>query len=241
MKGSIDMKTAYRIVTPILALGGIALGIFLKLFSFVVGNSDDTINNLISAVSQLSSGKFSTNYSYSLFELIKMASTSTTPQTGEDAKSFTEVASAIMPNIYAFAALFAVMLVILIAITVVAACANTKKKRNVSFFLCGFGLAVSIACIFVSNGAFAKITGGDVNLTDLVSLFSDNTLVTLATAILTVKSASLSAGFHSIFGIYLLIIIWTILSNMLISTPIHSTKTHKRKKPMRKLIPARKK
>ena len=238
MKGSIDMKTAYRIVTPILALGGIALGIFLKLFSFVVGNSDDTINNLISAVSQLSSGKFSTNYSYSLFELIKMAST---PKTGEDAKSFTEVASAIMPNIYAFAALFAVMLVILIAITVVAACANTKKKRNVSFFLCGFGLAVSIACIFVSNGAFAKITGGDVNLTDLVSLFSDNTLVTLATAILTVKSASLSAGFHSVFGIYLLIIIWTILSNMLISTPIHSTKTHKRKKPMRKLIPARKK
>ena len=235
------MKTAYRMVTPILALGGIALGIFLKLFSFVVGNSDDTINNLISAVSQLSSGKFSTNYSYSLFELIKMASTSTTPQTGEDAKSFTEVASAIMPNIYAFAALFAVMLVILIAIAVVAACANTKKKRNVSFFLCGFGLAVSIACIFVSNGAFAKITEGDVNLTDLVSLFSDNTLVTLATAILTVKSASLSAGFHSVFGIYLLIIIWTILSNMLINTPIHSAKTYKRKKPMRRLIPARKK
>ena len=235
------MKTAYRIVTPILALGGIALGIFLKLFSFVVGNSDDTINNLISAVSQLSSGKFSTTYSYSLFELIKMASTSTTPQTGEDAKSFTEVASAIMPNIYAFAALFAVMLVILIAIAVVAACANTKKKRNVSFFLCGFGLAVSIACIFVSNGAFAKITEGDVNLTDLVSLFSDNTLVTLATAILTVKSASLSAGFHSIFGIYLLIIIWTVLSNMLINTPIHSTKTYKRKKPMRRLVPARKK
>ena len=235
------MKTAYRIVTPILALGGIALGIFLKLFSFVVGNSDDTINNLISAVSQLSSGKFSTTYSYSLFELIKMAATSTTPQTGEDAKSFTEVASAIMPNIYAFAALFAVMLVILIAIAVVAACANTKKKRNASFFLCGFGLAVSIACIFVSNSAFAKITGGDVNLTDLVSLFSDNTLVTLATAILTVKSASLSAGFHSIFGIYLLIIIWTVLSNMLINTPIHSTKTYKRKKPMRRLVPARKK
>ena len=235
------MKTAYRIVTPILALGGIALGIFLKLFSFVVGNSDDTINNLISAVSQLSSGKFSTTYSYSLFELIKMASTSTTPQTGEDAKSFTEVASAVMPDVYAFAALFAVMLVILIAIAVVAACANTKKKRNVSFFLCGFGLAVSIACIFVSNSAFAKITGGDVNLTDLVSLFSDNTLVTLATAILTVKSASLSAGFHSIFGIYLLIIIWTVLSNMLINTPIHSTKTYKRKKPMRRLVPARKK
>lgn len=235
------MKTAYRIVTPILALGGIALGIFLKLFSFVVGNSDDTINNLISAVSQLSSGKFSTNYSYSLFELIKMAATSTTPQTGEDAKSFTEVASAVMPNVYAFAALFAVMLVILIAIAVVAACANTKKKRNASFFLCGFGLAVSIACIFVSNSAFAKITGGDVNLTDLVSLFSDNTLVTLATAILTVKSASLSAGFHSIFGIYLLIIIWTVLSNMLINTPIHSTKTYKRKKPMRRLVPARKK
>ena len=43
------MKTAYRIVTPIIAVGGIAIGIFLKLFTFVVGNSNDTINNLISA------------------------------------------------------------------------------------------------------------------------------------------------------------------------------------------------
>lgn len=234
------MKTAYRIATPIIAVGGIVLGFFLKLFSFVVGNSDDTINNLISAVSQLSSGKFSTNYEYSIFELIKMAVTST-PKTGEDAKSFTEVAKAVMPDIYAFAALFAVMLIILIAIAVVSACANSKKKRNASFFLCGFGLIVAIACIFVSNDAFTKITSGDVNLTDLVSLFSDNSLVTLATAILTVKSATLSAGFYSVFGIYLLIIIWTILSNMLINTPIRASKTYKRKKPMRKLVPARKK
>ena len=99
-KGSIDMKTAYRIVTPIIAVGGIAIGIFLKLFTFVVGNSNDTINNLISAVSQLSSGKISTTYEYSLFELIKMAVTST-PKTGEDAKTFTEVAKPILPDIYA--------------------------------------------------------------------------------------------------------------------------------------------
>ena len=56
------MKTAYRIVTPILAVAGIVLGVFLKLFTFVIGNGDDTINNLISAVSQLTSGKFSTTY-----------------------------------------------------------------------------------------------------------------------------------------------------------------------------------
>lgn len=234
------MKTAYRIVTPIIAVGAIALGIFLKLFNFVVGNSDDTINNLISAVSQLSSGKISTSYSYSLFELIKMAATAT-PKTGEDAKSFTEVAKAVLPNIYAFAALFAVIILVLIAIAVVSALANTKKKRNVSFILCGVGLALSFACIFVSNDAFSKITNGDVNLTDLVSIFSDNTLVTLATAILTVKSATLSAGFYGIFGMFMLIILWTILSNMLISSPIQSTKTYKRKKPMRRLIPAKKK
>lgn len=234
------MKTAYRIVTPIIAVGAIALGIFLKLFNFVVGNSDDTINNLISAVSQLSSGKISTSYSYSLFELIKMAATAT-PKTGEDAKSFTEVAKAVLPNIYAFAALFAVIILVLIAIAVVSALANTKKKRNVSFILCGVGLALSFACIFVSNDAFSKITNGDVNLTDLVSIFSDNTLVTLATAILTVKSATLSAGFYGIFGMFMLIILWTILSNMLISSPIQSTKTYKRKKPMRRLVPAKKK
>ena len=234
------MKTAYRIVTPIIAVGGIAIGIFLKLFTFVVGNSNDTINNLISAVSKLSSGKISTTYEYSLFELIKMAVTST-PKTGEDAKTFTEVAKPILPDIYAFAALFAVVLLILIAIAVVSALANSKKRRNVLFILCGAGLAVSLACIFVSNDAFSKITNGDVNLTDLVSLFSVNTLITLATAILTVTSATLSAGFYGVFGIFMLIILWTVLTNMLISSPIQSTKTYKRKKPMRRLIPVRKK
>lgn len=232
------MKTAYRIVTPILAVAGIVLGFFLKLFTFVVGNNDDTINGLISAVSQLSSGKFSTTYEYSLFELIKMALTtepSSSASSGEEAKTFTEIAKAVMPDIYAFAVLFAVMLIVLVVIAVVAGCANSKKKRNASFFLCGFGLAVSIACIVVSNGAFEKIAGGEVNLTDLVSLFSDNSLITLATAILSVTSATLSAGFYSIFGIYILIIIWTILSNMLISTPIQVSKKHKRKKPMRSL------
>lgn len=228
------MKTAYRIVTPILAVAGIVLGVFLKLFTFVVGNNDDTINNLISAVSQLTSGKFSTTYEYSLFELIKMALT-TEPKTGEDTKTFAEVAKAVLPDIYAFAALFAVMLIVLIVIAVVAACANSKKKRNAAFFLCGFGLAVSIAAIVVSNSAFSKISGGEVNLTDLVSLFSDNSLVTLATAILTVTSATLSAGFYSIFGIYFLIIFWTIISNMLISTPIQASKTYKRKRPMRSI------
>ena len=146
-----------------------------------------------------------------------------------------------MPDIYAFAALFAVVLLILIAIAVVSALANSKKRRNVLFILCGAGLAVSLACIFVSNDAFSKITNGDVNLTDLVSLFSDNTLITLATAILTVTSATLSAGFYGVFGIFMLIILWTVLTNMLISSPIQSTKTYKRKKPMRRLIPVRKK
>lgn len=235
------MKTAYRIVTPILAVGAIAFGVFLKLFTFVVGNGDESINNLISAVSQLSSGKFSTTYGYSLFELIKMAATTTPKTGGEDAKSFTEVAKAVMPDIYGFAVLFAVVIITLIAIAVVSALANSKKKRNATFFLCGFGLLISLACIFVSNDAFAKITHGDVNLTDLVSIFSDNTLVTLATAILTVNKATLSVGFYGVFGMFLLIIIWTILANMLIKTPIQTSKTYKRKKPMKRLIPIRKK
>ena len=67
------MKIAYRIVTPILAVAGIVMGFFLKMFSFTIGNADDQINNLISAVSSLTSGKFSTLYEYSLFDIVKMA------------------------------------------------------------------------------------------------------------------------------------------------------------------------
>lgn len=228
------MKIAYRIVTPILAVGAIVMGFFLKMFSFTIGNGDEQINNLISAVSSLSSGKFSTLYEYSLFDLAKMAAEAT-PKTGEDAKSLTEVAGAIMPQLYTLIVAFVLIVLVFIAIAVVGALANSKKRRMAEIFLCVGGIVLSFVCIFVSNAAFEKIINGNVNLTDVISLFSSSALAALATAIITVTEASLSAGFYAMFGVFMLIIMWTIAANMVIKTPIVSEKTYKRKKPVRSL------
>lgn len=227
------MKLAYRIVTPILAVAAVVLGFFLKLFTFVVGSTDDQINNLVNAVSSLFNG-IHTTYEYSAFEIIKMVIAGPVKEDAE--KSFSEVAAPIMSDIIAFAVLFSIVLLIMLAVAVLASLANSKKKRIAVICTSAGGLVVSLACIIVSNGAFAKIIAGDVNLTELVSLVSDNVLATLATAIVSVTSATLSAGFYAVFGIFILIIIWTIFSNFLIKNPIQKSKSYKRKNVKRTVI-----
>ena len=227
------MKLAYRITTPILAAGAAVLGFFLKLFTFVVGSTDEQINNLVNAVSSLFNG-IHTTYEYSAFEIIKMIISGPANETAE--KSFAEVAAPIMSDIIAFAVLFCIMLLVMVAVGVLAALANSKKKRITVIIVSAAGLVVSLACIIVSNSAFAKIINGDVNLTELVSLLSDNALAALATAIVSVTSATLSAGFYAVFGIFILIILWTIFSNFLIKNPIQKNKSYKRKNVKRTVI-----
>ena len=227
------MKLAYRIVTPILAAGAVVLGFFLKLFTFVVGSTDEQINNLVNAVSSLFNG-IHTTYEYSAFEIIKMIISGPANESAE--KSFAEVAAPIMSDIIAFAVLFCIMLLVMVAVGVLAALANSKKKRITVIIVSAAGLVVSLACIIVSNSAFAKIIAGDVNLTELVSLLSDNALAALATAIVSVTSATLSAGFYAVFGIFILIILWTIFSNFLIKNPIQKNKSYKRKNVKRTVI-----
>ena len=109
------MKIAYRIVTPILALASIALGIFLKMFYFVIGSTDEQIGSLVSAISQLSNGSFSTTYEYSVFELLKMIITAdpeAAAAEGEEVKTFAEIAEAIMPELYAFFIVFAIAILV---------------------------------------------------------------------------------------------------------------------------------
>ena len=227
------MKLAYRIATPILAAAAVVLGFFLKLFTFVVGSTDEQINNLVNAVTSLFNG-IHTTYEYSAFEIIKMIISGPANESAE--KSFTEVAAPIMSDIIAFAVLFCIMLLVMVAVGVLAALANSKKKRITVIIVSAAGLVVSLACIIVSNSAFAKIINGDVNLTELVSLLSDNALAALATAIVSVTSATLSAGFYAVFGIFILIIIWTIFSNFLIKNPIQKNKSYKRKNVKRTVI-----
>ncbi|MGN1443539.1 MAG: hypothetical protein ACI4XE_06800 [Acutalibacteraceae bacterium] len=228
------MKLAYRIVTPIIAVVSVVLGIFLKMFYFTVGNADETIGNLINAIASLTD-KFSTTFEYSIYDLLKMIS-NVQPQTGEDAKTFTEVAAPIIAHLWAFFIIFVVALLVTIAVGIISTLPDSKKKRYTVIGLCAGGLVLLFVDILVSNAAFAKITNGEIDLTELVSVLSDSSIAALATAILTVTSASLSAGFYSVFGLFILIILWTVLSNMLISTPIQKAKTHKRKKPMKRIM-----
>lgn len=228
------MKLAYRIVTPIIAVASVVLGIFLKMFYFTVGNADETIGNLINAIASLTD-KVSTTFEYSIYDLLKLISTAQ-PKTGDDVKTFSEVAAPIIPHLWAFFIIFVIVLLVVLAIGVVSTLSDSRKKRYTVIGLSAGALILLFVDILISNGAFAKITSGEINLTDLVSAISDSSIAALATAILTVTSASLSAGFYSVFGLLILIILWTILSNMLIATPIQKTKTYKRKKPMKKIM-----
>lgn len=231
------MKIAYRIVTPILAIASIVLGIFLKMFYFVIGSTDSQINNLVGAISQLAGDSFNTTYEFSVYELIKLLSGIEAPAEGSDAKSFAEIAAPVIPYIIAFFVVILLAVAVCIAIAVVsAALKDSKKKRHAVIGLCAGGLVLLFICIIISNGAFNCIKNGDVSLTELVSLFSESTLAALATAILTITEATLSAGFYAMFGMFILIILWTVLAGMLIKTPIQrSKKAYKRKKPLRKL------
>ncbi|MGN0468650.1 MAG: hypothetical protein ACI4GY_08010 [Acutalibacteraceae bacterium] len=230
------MKIAYRIVTPILALGSIAMGIFLKMFYFTIGSTDDSIGTLINAVSQISNGKFSTTYEYSVFELIKMISTAKPAADAEDPKTFTEICSAIMPHLISFFVVMALVVLVLIAIAVIsAALSDSRKKRYTVISLSAAGLVLLFVCILITNAAFSKIIAGEISLTDLVTLVSDSSIAALATAIVSVTSATLSAGFYAMFGMFMVLIIWTIVTNMIIKTPIQITKKYRRKKPHRKL------
>ena len=230
------MKIAYRIVTPILAVASIAFGIFLKMFYFTIGSTEENINNLVGAIAQLANGKFSTTYEYSVYELAKLL-TGLEPPKEEGAKTFQEVAAPLIPYIIAFFVVIIVAVLICVAIAVVsAAVKDSKKKRYSVIGMCAGGLVSLFACIIISNIAFDKVMSGDVSLTELLSVFSESSLLTIATAILTITSATLSSGFYAMFGMFMLIVFWTVLTNMLISTPIQKKKkAYKRKKPMKKL------
>lgn len=232
------MKLAYRIVTPILAAGAVVMGIFLKLFTFVVGSTDDSINQLIGAVTQLVNS-LDTKFEYSAFELIQMLLGG--PANPDADTTFQEAAKAIIPDIIAFSVVFVLILLVMVAVGVLGALATSKKRRNIVFPVCAAGLVLCFVAIIISNDAFQKIINGDVSLSRLVSLMSENVLATLATAIISVTSASLSAGFYALFGMFLLIILWTIFTNFLIKNPIHPSKAYRRKNPKRTVVKTTKK
>ncbi|MBQ3137809.1 MAG: hypothetical protein IJB74_10075 [Clostridia bacterium] len=227
------MKIAYRIITPILAIGAVVMGFFLKLFYFALGGLTDEISSIVTLASQFG---VSTKYEFSAFEIIKLLLTTDLSGAATDASkesaSFMTIIQPVLPHIIAFIVFFVLTMLLFLALGAVAAA--TGKRKTVMIMSAG-GLVLCFICIIISRLAFNKIIGGEIPLTDLVSMFSDSTWMQLLTAVVTVSSATLSAGFYAVFGMHILVILWTVLTNMLINTPIEIHRKHRRKKPMKKL------
>ncbi len=220
------MKIAYKIITPILALGSIAMGLLLKLFYFEIGGISDEISSIVTLISQFG---VATKYEFSAFEIIQLLLGATPAEEG--AADFLTIAEPILPLLIAFVVFFVLSLVMTLAVGVVSIIVKDRKKV---IWMSVAGLVLSFVCIVISRFAFDKIIGGEINLTDLVGMVSESTWAQIAAAVVSVKTATLSAGFFAVFGMYLLVIFWTIFTNMLISTPIQTTKKHRRKKPLRR-------
>lgn len=225
------MKLAYRIITPIFAVAAAALGLFVKLFYFAIGSADEQLSQLVQLIQLF---KVPTEFEYSAFEIIKMlvgAKPSGTP-TEDGSGTFLAVAEPVLPHIIAFVVFFVLTILLFLA---VGAVAGATGNRKAVIFMSAAGLVLCFVCIVISRLAFDKIIGGEINLSDIVGVFSDNTWAQLLTTVVSVTKATLSGGFYAVFGMYILVIIWTIFSNMLIKTPIQVQKKHRRKKPIKKL------
>lgn len=221
------MKIAYRIITPILSVGAIVIGIVLKLFHFAIGTASEELSQLTTL---LEAFNVKTKFEFSVVDIIKLLMGVDTSKESEiDVMALIEP---ILPQLIAFVVFFVLALVMLIAVGTVAAATN---KRKLVMGLCAGGLAICFVAIIISNSAFTKIMGGEIPLSDVVSAFSESTWAALAAAIVTIKTATLSGGFYGVFGMYILIIFWTIMAEMLIKNPIQVTKKHRRKKPMKRL------
>lgn len=226
------MKIAYRIITPILAIGAVVMGFLLKLFYFAIDGISDEISSIVTLASQFG---VATKYEFSAFELIKLLFTTDLSGAATEATenaSFLAIVEPVLPHIITFIVFFVLTILLFLALGVVAAATGSRKK--VIGMSIG-GLVLCFVCIIISRLAFDKIIGGEIPLSDLVGMFSDNAWMQLLTAVVSVSSATLSAGFYAVFGMYLLVIFWTVLANMLIKTPIEIHKKHRRKKPMKRL------
>lgn len=221
------MKIAYRIITPILAVGSILMGLLLKLFYFAIGSTDQSISSIVTIAEALG---VKTKYEFSVIEIIDVLLNMEPSK--EDATPFAELIAPVLPHIIAFVVFFILTLLMFLAVGVVSA---ATEKRNAVIGMSAGGLVLCLVCIIVSRLAFDKILGGEISLSELMGAVSDSVGMQLLAAVVTITNATLSSGFYAVFGMYILVILWTILTNMLIKTPIQVQKKHRRKKPMKRL------
>ena len=240
------MKLAHRIITPVFAIAAIVMGMFMKLFYFGL-NFDESVTDLagtILGIAQLFMGDKDIaevlrpflNYEYSAYELIQMLTK--TPADGslsDQAAAFLAIFEPIKTELTVFLVFLLLAVVTLLVIAVVSA----LGKRKATIIASCIGLVFLFVSIVSSRLAFDAVKAGNISLGALASAVVENPTIKTILDIdaaqqiinecLVVQTAILSGGFFAIFGMFMLIIFWTILSNMLIKTPLHLKKKHRRK------------
>lgn len=242
------MKLAHRIITPVFAVGAIIMGLFMKLFYFGL-NFDENISELaggILGLAQLFMGDRDItevlrpflNYEYSAYELIEMLVKS--PDADSQAASFLAIFEPIKAELMVFLAflIFAVIALIVIAVL------SAIGKRKATIITSCVGLVFLMVSIVSARFAFDAVKAGEISLGALASSIANNDILKtildldaaqeLVNECIIVQKAILSGGFFAIFGMFLLIIFWTIFTNMLIKTPIHFKRKHRRKLVVKK-------
>ena len=116
------MKLAYRIITPIFAIGAVVMGLMLKLFYFAIGGATEELSSIVTLAGQLG---VQTNFEYSAVEIIKMlmgADLSGAAEGAEAAQTgFMTIAEPIIPHLIAFVVFFVIALLVFLAVAVLAA------------------------------------------------------------------------------------------------------------------------
>lgn len=216
------MKIAYRIVTPVLAAGTIAMGILLKMFNFTI--------------SALNSEQLGGSFGFSIIDAIKrLGSLGGTEESSTTFADVIEIVKPMLPSAITFFVLLILAFLVLIAIIFVAALSDNRKP---TFILSGAGLVLLFVAIIVSKVAFGMLTDGEtIAIADLITAFSSSSLFALAASFVSVSSATLSAGFFAMFGMFILILLWLVVVGYVIKSPIQPKKReYRRKKPMRKIV-----
>ncbi len=221
------MKIAYRIITPILSLGAIVMGLLLKLFYFAIGGATEELSSIVQLVQQFG---VTTQFEYSAIEIIQLLM-GIEPSAEEGSATFMTVAEPILPHLIVFVVLFVIALLLFLAVAGVSAATGNRKAV---MGICISGLVVMFIAIIVSRLAFDKIIGGEIELSELVGMVSESAWAQVLATVVTVSTAILSAGYYAVFGMYILVILWTVLTNMLIKTPIQFEKKHRRRKPLKR-------
>ena len=141
------MKIAYRIITPILAIGAVVMGLLLKLFYFAIGGLTDEISSIVTLAEQFG---VQTKYEFSAIEIIEMllnTDLSGAVAEGEEAAaSFMTIAEPIIPHLIAFVVFFVIALLIFLAVGVLAA---IKDNRKTVMIMSAAGLVICFICIVI--------------------------------------------------------------------------------------------